>query len=167
MQHRDQGDQIGHGLVKGQELAGARRPDRHADLGEQDRVAELVREHVEAQAIGHARCCRPRRVAGLDEAEAGLGIVPRDQRDHLEPRQQVGELPAHLVAEIVLPDVEHPADDAEHVRGAELPAFPRPAGRNGRSRLGAGRRADRPGTAASRDSRRACALRTGSTTYMR
>ena len=143
MQHRDQRHQIGHGLVKGQEIAGAHRPDRHADLGEQDRMAELVRQDVEAQAVGHHDAAARGRVAGLDEAVAGLGIVPRGQRDHLEPRQQVGELPAQLVAEIVLPDVEHPADHPEHVRGAELPAVIRQRVEMAAT-VGTGRRADWP-----------------------
>ena len=52
-------------------------------------------------------------------------------------------MPAHLVAEIVLPDVEHAPDDAEHVRGVEF------AGSLGEpvemaACVGAGRRAHRP-----------------------
>jgi hypothetical protein len=56
----------------------------------------------------------------LDEAIAGLRVVPLGERDKLKTRQQVGEMPPYVVAEIVLPKVENPSDHPEHVCRAEL-----------------------------------------------
>ena len=58
-------------------------------------------------------------VPRLDEAKAGMGVLPLDEGDELEPGLTLTEVPPDRLGVIGLPDVQQSAHAAVHVRRPE------------------------------------------------
>ena len=119
MQSRNQGDQITGRFLESQVLAGCGGLVV-ADFGEHDTVTELVGEHVEVEAEGLRFALLARPESEFDEAVSRLRVVPVEDRDEFEALEVVAKLPLDASPEVALPNIEHAAHAAVHVRGYEL-----------------------------------------------
>ncbi len=125
MHHRDHGDDIGIGFMKGAEL---RRPvslRRQSHFREQQAVAEFMGDDIEVEPIGLVLTGIVLLLPELHIAVARLRILPGDHRDQLEALVALLELPRHRSPEIALEDVQDPAQRPIDMHRDELAAVDR------------------------------------------